>query len=484
MNSASTNPLQTQFPFQFPFEQNTPSSAWSYPPTAARPKSPPFRPDHLTWTNIQSGSESVNQLIAAAVGCSLNNSIGFFNTQGLTKSMSLPAHSFSAINQKYPHNPSFMMPSTMDTSNQPKIYLPSTDYYQDSSYLIPSYAKLKLKSEKLMDMRSHQHAAAAAAAAAAAIQQMPPMINVENVNFYGALDEQQKAAAACFLQHQQDPCCATNSSTANQATTAAAAAAAAVAMNIAKLLTNQNEEKNETKVEAKNEPETGSTKQKVLDTESVVSVSSSSSDIKEIKNECNQIIKQEPVPTVHIKNEVYEEEKMQQDEEIEDKKSVCSSLSSSVHLIVDETSMIVNENLESQMNMDSEEMVLNDKTDSNSNTNMNVDSVNVNLPMESNSNMIESESTMDCRPIDKNDNLWILNSEPLDDRNYSSIRNKASNLVVNVNDCVLVERDNPELVNESSNTNYSYDENDCPLGKKNESFAQIKSIQLDSSRGE
>lgn len=375
------------------------------------------------------------------------------------------------------------MPSGVDSSNQPKIYLPSTDYFQDSSYLIPSYAKLKLKSEKLMDMRSHQHAAAAAAAAAAAIHQMPPMINVENVNFYGTLDEQQKAAAACFLQHQQDPCCASNSTSANQATTAAAAAAAAVAMNIAKLLTNKNEDKTETKLEAKNEPECESVRaaKKFLDTESVVSVSSSSSDIKLIKSECSQVVKQEPV---QVKDEVCQEEKMQQDEEIEDKKSVCSSLSSSVHLIVDETSMIVNENLESQMNIDSEEMALNDKTDSNSNTNMNVDSINVNLPLESNSNMLESESTMDCRPSDKNDNMWILNSEPLDDKTYSSIRNKASNLVVNVNDCVLVEKENSELVNESSNTNYSYDENDCPSAKRNESFAQIKSIQLDASRGE
>lgn len=487
MQSASVNRLQPQFPFQLPFDHSTPSSAWSYPPAAARPKSPNFRPEHLTWTNIQTGSESVNQLIAAAVGCSLNNPMGFFNSQGLTKSVSLPPHSFPSINPKYSHKPSYLIPPTIDTANQPKLYLPNTDYYQDPSYLIPSYAKLKLKSEKLMEIRSHQHAAAAAAAAAAAIHQMPPMINVENVNFYGALDEQQKAAAACFLQHQQDPCCAANSASASQATSAAAAAAAAVAMNIAKILTNQSEDKtDQSKIETKTEPEsnteTGKETRKYVDTESVVSISSNSSEVKVIKNEKINLVKVEPIEKMQIKEEICQDEKMDEDEE--EKKSVCSSLSSSVHLIVDETSMIVNENLESQMNVESEEIVMNDKTDSNSNTNMNVDSVNVNLPLESNSNMVESENTMDCKPaVEKSQSLWILNSEPLDDRTYSSIRNKESNLVLSVNDCVLVEKEQAEIINESSNTNYSYDENDCFSAKKNESFAQIKSIKLDPSRG-
>lgn len=379
------------------------------------------------------------------------------------------------------------MPSALDSSNQSKLYLANTDYYQDPTYLIPSYAKLKLKSEKLMDMRNHQHAAAAAAAAAAAMHQMPPMINVENVNFYGSLDEQQKAAAACFLQHQQDPCCGANSASANQATTAAAAAAAAVAMNIAKILKNQGEDKSEAKVETKTEPESNAetakeTRKGHLDTESVVSVSSNSSDVKVIKSESNNLVKEEPLDSVQIKKEMCHDERMEEDEE--DKKSYSSSLSSSVHLIVDETSMIVNENLESQMNVESEEMVMNDKTDSNSNTNMNVDSVNVNLPLESNSNMIESESTMDCRSGGKSERVWILNSEPLGDRSYASIKNKSSNLIVNVNDCVLFDRETGDGVNESSNTNYSYDENDCSLAKKSESFAQIKSIKIDPSRGQ
>ena len=40
-----------------------------------------------------------------------------------------------------------------------------------------------------------------------------------------------------------------------------------------------------------------------------------------------------------------------------------------------------------------------------------------------------------------------------------------------------------ELINESSNTNYSCDENDCSNGKTVESVAQIKSIRVDPTCG-
>ncbi|CAF0720036.1 unnamed protein product [Brachionus calyciflorus] len=515
VNPVNQNRLSNQYPFHLSFEQTAQAAGWSYAPpsTLPRPPSPIIRPEQLTWTNIHTGSESVNQLIAAAVGCSLaNNPMHLLNSsQNVPKPMQLPAHFSNSINSKYPPKPAMI-----DPLKPPKIsYLPNPEYFnslpQDPSYMIPSYSKLKLKSEKLMDIRSHQQAAAAAAAAVAAssslIHQMPPMINVENVNFYGTLDEQQKAAAACFFQQhqqqqqqQQDSClnCLPNTaqSLSNQATTAAAAAAAAVAMNLAKILSSQ--------------PETNKSEHKKIqdlkkhtETESVVSISSNSSDIKVIKpdakDEIKQEVKQEPEIKEEIKQEasLVNEEKMDINEDNDDNKSVSSSLSSSVHLVVDETSMIVNENLESQMNVESEasnekeeiQNALNEKTDSNSNTNLNVESVVVNAPIESNSNMLESENTMD-----KFDKLWILNSEPLEKNSYFSIKNRVSNMVVNLNDCVLVERTNSkkethlenenvysELINESSNTNYSCDENECSISKTIESFAQVKSIKVDPS---
>lgn len=146
-------------------------------------------------------------------------------------------------------------------------FVPLNEFYNATAQTqMSNYAKLKFKSEKLFDIRNQQQQSAVGVGANAMLQNMP-MINVENVNFYGSLDEQQHKSV--FLHHQLQEASKNSNCTnclshpgfhhhhhqaqmqnCNQAT-AAAAAAASVAMNLAKLFTNANPNSKNLNIDAK-----------------------------------------------------------------------------------------------------------------------------------------------------------------------------------------------------------------------------------------
>jgi hypothetical protein len=412
-----------------------------------------------------------------------------------------------------------------------------TPNFNDPNFDLTSYAA-KLKREKLIDMctaaQQSQQAAVAAVAAASLLSHhhqnalhhhhMPPMINVENVNFYGSLPS--TAAHSSNVNNNDisnelmQKICAKKSSASNfQRHQSLHIDGKINEKSTQKCLNDQQQTPTKNKLTQKRQlintnSKSASKKQQpaqiqvqVEKINSVVSVSSGSSSVKQVlpnfKKEADLNSKTVEVNTevLNKKNDDYNEN------DHTDRKSRCSSFDSSVNLVVDETSMIVEQNADT-LNMEDDSNQLKSSGSNECSKNVDIDQqCKIKEANQAQNNDTISDASKDIeKVIEKNtDNkTWTKNSDKQNELsefkiNYDSIKNLSNNCVVNLNDYVCLnsnknilkfykkqEKKAPvahesfnELINESSNTNYSMDDE----SETNFNYVlQVKSIWIDKGK--
>ena len=377
--TSSAHP-HSQFSFPIPFSAPTslipthnPSPDWQYPITTGRSPSPiadmwPGQ-DTLHLMHQQNPNSNLVKSMSLPV---INYNSNLLNKQQyqskLATSQTNPAAPVVPTSKTFPPNFTQTNSTTDPYFNPMPLPLPP----------ISPYTKLKLKTEKFQHLEMRH-------------QQMP-VIKVENLNFYSSIDDQSSKAG--FLDpgstctgcpamshhhhnhhhhhhhHHQAFNPSNPQSTCNQSTLAT------VAMNIAKLLTNpvsnsvettnvpnfyaRNKNKSKSnEVKRKRSGESDEVKQNNNEKDSVVSLSSSSS-IKSLNSNNKILIKVEDIKreevisnnnvegqssfaksSIELKQEARDFDE-NGGEQFNDAKSCSgSSMSGSAHLIVDETSILI-----------------------------------------------------------------------------------------------------------------------------------------------